>query len=99
MSKTTTTPAPEATGLIKEKKSEFPLMKINFILMAIAALMIITGFALTSGGASADPDQFNPEVFSARRVVVGPTIAFLGFIFMGVGIMWPGKKNDTESSK
>ena len=53
---------------------------------------IVIGFALTSGGASADPTQFNPEIFSTRRIVIGPNIAFLGFIFMGVGIMWPCKK-------
>ncbi len=61
--------------------------------MAIAALMIVLGFILISGGAPESADQFNPEVFSSRRIVVGPTITFLGFIFLGVGIMWPsGKK-------
>lgn len=75
-----------------ESYFQFPLVKINFILMAIAALMIVIGFALTAGGASSDPTQFNPEIFSTRRVVIGPNIAFLGFIFMGIGIMWPDKK-------
>ncbi|MDE5724256.1 MAG: DUF3098 domain-containing protein, partial [Paramuribaculum sp.] len=32
--------------------------------------------------------EFNPDIFSTRRIVVGPTMAFLGFIFMGVGSMW-----------
>ena len=79
--------------LQKEDSSQLPLVKINFILMAIAALMIVVGFILISGGAPESADQFNPEVFSSRRIVVGPTITFLGFIFLGVGIMWPsGKK-------
>lgn len=79
--------------LQKEESSQLPLVKINFILMAIAALMIVLGFILISGGAPESADQFNPEVFSSRRIVVGPTITFLGFIFLGVGIMWPsGKK-------
>ena len=79
--------------LQKEDSSQLPLVKINFILMAIAALMIVLGFILISGGAPESADQFNPEVFSSRRIVVGPTITFLGFIFLGVGIMWPsGKK-------
>ncbi len=79
--------------LQKEDSSQLPLVKINFILMAIAALMIVLGFILISGGAPGSADQFNPEVFSSRRIVVGPTITFLGFIFLGVGIMWPsGKK-------
>lgn len=79
-------------GIEKEPHSQLPLVKTNFILMAIAALMIVIGFALTAGGASDDPTQFNPDVFSFRHIVLGPNIAFLGFIFMGVGIMWPCKK-------
>lgn len=80
----------------EERYSQFPLVKINFILMGVAALMIIVGFILISGGAPADAETFNPEVFSARRIVVGPTITFLGFIFMGVAIMWPGKKKKSD---
>ena len=86
----------EKTGPVIEKEdySQLPLVKINFILMAVAALMIIVGFILISGGAPADANTFNPEVFSARRIVVGPTITFLGFVFLGVGIMWNGRKSE-----
>lgn len=94
MAKNTTTSSPSEAELKKEPESQLPLLRINFILMAIAAAMIIIGFILTSGGASTAPDQFNPEVFSARRIIIGPNLAFLGFIFMGIGIMWPGKKSD-----
>lgn len=87
------TTASDTDILQKEDSSQLPLVKINFILMGIAALMIVLGFILISGGAPESADQFNPEVFSSRRIVVGPTITFLGFIFLGVGIMWPsGKK-------
>ncbi len=87
--------ATKSTGeeIDSESYSQMPLVKINFLLMGIAALMIIVGFILISGGAPADADTFNPEVFSTRRIVVGPTITFLGFIFMGVGIMWPCRRN------
>lgn len=73
-----------------ENKRTFPLMKINFILMAIAAVVIIIGFLLMLGAPSGD--VFNADIFSVRRTVVGPTIAFLGFIFMGFGIIYKGKK-------
>lgn len=68
----------------------FPLGKTNFIIMAVSVAMIAIGFMLISGGATTD-GEFNPEIFSARRIIVGPLIAFLGFIAMGVGIMWPTK--------
>lgn len=77
----------------KEKYTQFPLVKINFILMGCAALLIVLGFILIAGGSSSD-DSFNPEVFSTTRIVVGPTLAFLGFVAMGVGIMWRKPKKD-----
>lgn len=88
---------PAEADIERENQSQLPLTRINFVLMAVAALMIIVGFILISGGAPQDADTFNPEVFSTRRIVVGPTITFLGFIFMGVAIMWPGRKKETDS--
>ncbi len=69
-----------------------PLAKINFILMSIAGLMIIIGFLLMLGSSST-PEEFNPDIFSTRRIIVGPTIAFLGFLFMGFGIIYRPKRN------
>ncbi len=77
--------------LDKEGANELPLVRVNFVLMAVAGAMIVLGFLLRAGGAS-DWGAFNPDIFSTRRVVVGPTIAFLGFIFMGVGIMYSPRK-------
>lgn len=77
----------------REPESQRPLVKTNFILMAVSGVMIILGFLLMTGGAS-DWGEFNPDIFSARRIVVGPTIAFLGFIFMGVGIMYSPKESN-----
>lgn len=74
------------------KYVRLPLQRINFILMAIAGVMIIAGFLLMAGSPSS-VTEFNPDIFSTRRIVVGPTIAFLGFLFMGAAIMWPAKKN------
>ena len=73
-----------------EKPSEFPLMKLNFKLMGIAALTIIVGFLLMLGPGATE-EAFNPDIFSTRRVVVGPTIAFLGFLFMGFAIIYRPK--------
>lgn len=77
--------------LDKESENEMPLQRVNFKLMAAAGVMIILGFLLMAGGAT-DWGEFNPDIFSTRRIVVGPTIAFLGFIFMGVAIMYSPKK-------
>lgn len=76
--------------LLKENESRLPLLKTNFILMAIAGVLIVLGFCLMAGGAT-DWNAFNPDIFSTRRIVVGPTIAFIGFIFMGFAIMYSPK--------
>ena len=70
---------------------KFCLGKINFIIMGIAALMIIVGFMLTWGEPST-PDHFNPDVFSDRSVVYGPNLCFLGYILVIVGIIFPNRK-------
>lgn len=78
------------SGLLHESPSEFPLVKRNFIWMGVSALVIIAGFILMLGSGSTE--EFNPDIFSARRIVVGPTLAFLGFVAMGVSIIRrPGK--------
>lgn len=76
----------------KDVYVRMPLAKINFILMAIAGVMIVVGFLLMLGSSST-PEEFNPDIFSTRRIIVGPTIAFLGFLFMGLGIIYRSKKD------
>ena len=79
-----------------EKPMEFPLQKLNFRLMAIATLTIVTGFLLMLGPGATE-ESFNPEIFSTRRIIVGPTIAFIGFLFMGFAIIYRGKTKKQES--
>lgn len=77
-------------------KKDFAFGKENFILVAIAVLLIIVGFALMSGGGSADGVTFNPEIFSARRIVVAPAVTMVGFILMVYGIVKNSKDKINE---
>ncbi|MCF0180454.1 MAG: DUF3098 domain-containing protein [Bacteroidales bacterium] len=75
---------------------KFCLGKNNFIVMGIAAVVIIVGFMLMWGEPST-PDHFNPDVFSDRRVVYAPNICFFGYLLMMVGILIPSKtRQETE---
>lgn len=67
------------------------LGKRNFIIMGIAALMIVLGFCLM-GGEPSTPEKFNPDVFSDTRVIYGPNICFFGYILMVVGIIVPSPR-------
>lgn len=71
---------------IKNEKSQMPLLRNNFIIMAIAGAMIVLGFILMAGSSSS-LQEYNPDIFSTRRIVVGPLISFLGFVLMAVAIV------------
>lgn len=68
-----------------------PLQRANFIGMAIAGAMIVIGFLLMLGGSSTT-EAFNPDIFSVRRIIVGPCLAFLGFVAMAVAIIIDPKR-------
>lgn len=85
--------------LNRESASQRPFTKTNFWMMGGCLALIVIGFLLMSGGGSSDPNVFNPDVFSTRRIVVGPTLAFLGFLLMAFAIIWtPGKKKMESES-
>lgn len=68
-------------------KRDFAFGKENFILIAVAVAVIAIGFVLMSGGGSAEPTGFNPEIFSTRRIVIAPVVTVIGFGLMIVGIL------------
>lgn len=86
-----TKPQKQNSQIDPENPVQFPLVKINFILMAIAGAAIIIGFLLMLGPGS-DASHFEPDIFSTRRIVVGPAITFLGFLFMAFAIIYKPKK-------
>ena len=89
--KPTATATDNADRLEKQPAGERALTAFNFKLMAAAGAVIVLGFLLMLGSGSTET-EFNPDIFSARRTIVGPGLAFLGYIFMGAAIMWNRKK-------
>lgn len=65
----------------------FALTKQNYILIVIGFVIIMIGFVLMIGGKSEDPNVFNPEVFSFRRITLAPIVVLVGFIFEIYAIM------------
>jgi hypothetical protein len=47
--------------------------------MIIGILFIALGFILMSGGGSDDPNIFNEEIYSFRRIRIAPLIVIIGF--------------------
>lgn len=75
-------------------KKDFAFGKENFILIAVAVVCIVAGFMLMSGGGSDDGVSFNPEIFSARRIVVAPIVTMIGFLMMIFGILKNSKEKE-----
>jgi hypothetical protein len=57
----------------------FAFGPMNFKIMIAGILVILVGFLLMMGGGSEDPNVFNPEIFSSRRITVAPIVVLLGF--------------------
>ncbi len=70
-----------------EPRFQFALSKENYILLAIGFVIILIGFLLMMGGRSEDPNVFNQEIFSFRRITLAPLVVLFGFIFEIYAIM------------
>ena len=66
------------------------LPKLNLILIAVSVLIIVSGFALMAGEPSGE--VYNPDIFSFRRITLGPMIALFGFVAMIFAILFRPKK-------
>lgn len=60
-------------------KQEFLFETINYKILLIGIAVIALGFILMSGGGSDNPNVFNEDVFSFRRIRLAPTTVLIGF--------------------
>jgi len=72
-----------------ENNKQFTLGKINIILIAVGFAIIVLGFILMTG--STTIKEFNPDIYSFRRITVGPMISLFGFISIIFAILYKPK--------
>lgn len=70
---------------------KFNLPKLNALLIAISVVIVVIGFALMLGEPSG-ATEYNPDIFSFRRITVGPMIALFGFVTMIIAILFKSPK-------
>ena len=63
------------------KVNSFVFEKKNYTFMLIGLAFIALGFILMAGGASDDPNVFNPEIYNWRRIRLAPALVLIGFGF------------------
>ena len=78
--------------MAEEGNKGFVFGKENYMMLIAGALTVIIGFILMSGGGSEEPNVFNPEIFSFRRITLAPSVVVIGFAIVMVGIFRKPKK-------
>jgi hypothetical protein len=76
----------------KKSKTTFIFEKKNYLIMILGLVFIAFGFILMSGGASDDPNVFNPEIYNFRRIRLAPTLVLIGFGIQVYAILFSTKK-------
>jgi hypothetical protein len=81
-------------------KMQFAFGKKNYTILIAGIILLILGFITLSGGGSKDPNVFNEELFSSRRMVLAPIMLMLGYITVAVAIMTkPDATKETEDTQ
>lgn len=83
--------AKQETGKAKQMM-DFAFGKRNYQLLIGGLILIVIGFVLMAGGKSTDPNVFNEEIFSTRRVTIAPITILIGFIVILLAIMHKSKE-------
>ena len=78
------------------EKLGFALPKENYLYLIIGFAIIIIGFILMSGGGSDDPNVFNEDIFSWRRITLAPVVVLFGFVSIIWAIMKKPKSDTTD---
>ena len=78
---------------MKENKEEagFAIPKRNILYIIAGFVVMLLGYALMSGGGSDNPDVFNHEMFSFRRITLAPVVILVGMVVEIWAIMHIGK--------
>ena len=63
------------------EKKNFAFDRMNYILLAIGMAIVVVGFILMSGSGSTDAN-YDPDIFSVRRIKLAPAVCLLGFVSM-----------------
>lgn len=78
-------------------KQKFAFDKMNFILLAVGMAVVIIGFLLMTGPSST-PTNFEPDIFSVRRIRIAPLFCLAGFVFMIYAVIRKPKGDSANNS-
>lgn len=62
-----------------EQKPDFLFGKENYKFLLIGLAVIALGFILMSGSSNNNPEVWNADIMSFRRIRLAPTVVLIGF--------------------
>ena len=74
------------------EKKQFLFSKKRYQILLFSIVIIGLGFLLMSGGGSNNPDVFNNEIYSFRRIRLAPLVVISGFIMCIISILYKDKE-------
>jgi hypothetical protein len=87
-------PSKKTEGAKNINPGSFAFGKDNYIIILGGVALLVIGYLLMIGGGSDKPENFNPEIFSARRITVAPVTLLIGFGVVLYGIMKKPKEQE-----
>lgn len=75
----------------------FAMPKKNILYIIAGFVVMLVGYALMAGGGSDDPNVFNEEMFSFRRIVIAPVVIIAGIVIEIWAIMRKGKTKGEDA--
>ena len=79
----------------EQAESSFVFHESNYKFMLAGLAFIALGFILMAGGGSENPDVFNPEIYSWRRIRLAPALILIGFGLEVYAILKPQDKSES----
>ena len=81
---------------MSEENRGYGIARENYKILIAGITLIVVGYLLMIGGGSDDPNKFNPEIFSFRRITLAPMVCLAGFGAVVVSIMRRPKKAEQQ---
>ena len=82
--------------MAENKNDGFALPKKNILYIIAGFAVMLVGYLLMAGGGSDDPNVFNADMFSFRRMVIAPVVILAGMAFEIWAIMHVSRKDREE---
>ena len=71
----------------KKIEDNMPMDKKGLYVMLAGLGLMVLGYILMSGGGVTDPQMFNYDMFSFRRIVLAPLLLIAGIVTIVVSII------------